>query len=507
MQVYFSHSYRDGTINKYFFDYFLEQEIPFLADQKSEVWCVAKLERSLIDTTGFISIIPKRVTAEDPQGYSPYIGRELDLARRARIPRLLFVDAQVLARHRLDFPQDAVPFLSDGLEQGAEQHSRAVRSFRKNIEAAFTMRRDFKQRNAIVVAAEGAPLRKAADDIEEILRRAGFDVARPSGKRSEGRGLDDIRLLETLWRAELCVFILGKRLSEAHVALAMAHANCIPSVRLQFDPQSTDCHPELSGVIRWGLHDDMLVAFNEQLMSYQAGLVSLDDPSKISQMQYKQRSENLWKLEDGPGLADHVHPDHNFVRDEVSRVREEMDTALGRISDRAKTLDLCGLFYDGISRFRCGYEIEQQTDEPGMQSIRTPTQFQTHRTATCLDMACLFASLLEAAGQDPIIAVFDRNQSAHALVGYRLRGEPVLKRATIGDLRNLIALGDAVLFEATGAVESENPVGAETSRERYDKLIRWADAVEAGKRMVMQPDVQLRHFVDIREQREASARR
>jgi hypothetical protein len=506
MQVYFSHSYRDGAINKYFFDYFLDEEIPLLADQKTDVWCVAKLERFLTETTGFISIIPKRVTETDPQGYSPYIGRELDLARRARVPRLLFVDAQVLTHHRLDFPKDAVPFVPDTLEQGADEYVGAVRTFRQKIETAFTIRREYDPKNATVITAEGTKLRKAADDVEEILRREGFDVARLSGKRSEGRGLDDIRLLETLWRAELCVFMLAERLSEAHVALAMAHANCIPSVRQQFDPRSTDLNPPHSGMIRWSSPGDMLVEFRKQLVSYQQGLVRPDELAEIGKMKYRQKKENLWNLEDGPGLVDHVHPDHSFVRDEVSRVRAEIGTALGLIRDREKSMDVCRLIYEGISRFRCGYEIEQQTNVPGMQSIRTPTQFMSHKTATCLDLACLFASLLEAAGQDPLIVVLERMQAAHALVGYRLRDTPVTRHATIGDLKNAIGQGDAVLFEPTGAVESERPVGAETPRERYGKLVTWADAVEAGRRMVIQSDVRLKHLVDVREQRATSRR-
>ena len=45
MQVYFSHSYRDFAINSYFLEHFVEEEIPLQADQKTDVWSVAKLER------------------------------------------------------------------------------------------------------------------------------------------------------------------------------------------------------------------------------------------------------------------------------------------------------------------------------------------------------------------------------------------------------------------------------------------------------------------------------
>lgn len=506
MDIYLSHSYRDGTINEYFRDYFVEEEIPLLADQKSDIWCVAKLERFLTQTTGVISIIPKRVAENDPYGYSPYIGRELSLARRARVPRLIFVDAEVLTHHLNDFPNDAVPFLPDALEEGAPEHASAVRRFRKDIERASTAAQNFKPKHAIVIAADGTKLRKAADDVQEILQWEGFDVLRLSGKHSEGRGLDDIRLLEKLWSAELCVFLIGPRLSEAHIALAMAHAHCIPSVRLQFDPQSTDHHPTISGLIRWSQHADMLLQFREQLLSYKRGLVRAENLSEVGQMKYRRKKENLWNLDDGPGLVDHVHPDHGFVRDAIARVRTAMGMGLSLIRDRENTMDVCRLIYEDISRFRHVYEIEQHTDVPGMQSIRTPTQFTVHRTGTCLDLACLFASLLETADQDPVLAVFESPLAAHALVGYRVRNAPRSTYTTIGDLRNTVTQGDIVLFEATGAVEAESPVGAETPAERHDKLITWTDAVEAATRMVLDPDLRLKHFIDVREQRAASSR-
>src|SRR5512145_178036 len=108
MHVYFSHSYRDRAINAPFLEQFVEEEIPLVADEKSDVWCVAKLERYMREMTGFVSIIPRRASEQDPGGYSPYIGYELNLARRARVPRLLLVDQEVLKHHQLDFPEDAV---------------------------------------------------------------------------------------------------------------------------------------------------------------------------------------------------------------------------------------------------------------------------------------------------------------------------------------------------------------------------------------------------------------
>ena len=94
----------------------MQEDIPLRADQKTDVWCVAKLERYLAESTGFISVIPRRPAFIRIQVATPrYIGRELNLARRARVPRLLFIDEKVLKRHRLEFPVDAVSFDADAL--------------------------------------------------------------------------------------------------------------------------------------------------------------------------------------------------------------------------------------------------------------------------------------------------------------------------------------------------------------------------------------------------------
>jgi hypothetical protein len=507
MQVYFSHSYRDVAINGYFLEHFVDEEIPLQADQKTDIWCVAKLERYLSETTGFVSVIPHRPTEQDPGGYSPYIGQELNLARRARVPRLLFVDEQVLSRHRLDFPEDAVPFRPGALDSERVRHSQAISAFGQRLETAYRPSRGPHRNEATVVAGEGTALREAGQDVAEILERADYRVTLLSGRRP-GRGLEDIRLLETLWGAELCAFVLGARLSDVHVALAMAHAHGIPSVRLQYDPRATECSPSLSGLIPWRTRDEMLFEFTRQLKSYMEGLVrpvdlalsstAAEAARSIGTMKWQRRAENLWDISDGQALVSHVHPDHSFVRDEVDRVRSQLNKALGRMDGREGSMEVCTLLYNGLQRHRFGYEIEAATGVARSQVIRTPTQIATHRTATCIDLACLFASLLEAAAQSPLVVVLEGPGFAHALAGYRARGEPAWDNRGIGDLRGALARRDAVLFEATGAAEAEAPVGAETAEERVGKLLGFMDATAAAARMLEQPDVRLKHFVDIR---------
>jgi hypothetical protein len=509
MQVYFSHSYRDVNINSYFIDRLVEEEIPLRADQKSDVWCVAKLERYMAETTGFLSIIPKRSTEKDAAAYSPYIGHELSLARRARVPRLLFVDEEVFKRHRLDFPEDAVTFRPDDLDAGKARHGEKIRGFRQALETVYRPARPAKPRQATVVAGEGRTLRSAAQEVAEILRREGYGVSQVAG-RFPGRGLEDIRLLEMLWEADLCVFLLGERLSDVHIVLAMAHSHCIPSLRLQYDSTATDTNPSLSGLIRWRALDDMLVEFNGQLTSYQAGFVqpvemalsstSRDAVERLGTMKRRRplREEDIWDIGDGPALIAHVHPNHTFVRDEVDRVRAQLNKALGLVEGREGCMEICALLYEGVRRRGYGYEIEQPTDTPGTQVIRSPTQIAAHATATCIDIACLFASLLEAAGQNPLIVVLEGPGFSHALAGYRVRGEPIWDNRGMGDLRGAVARRDALLFEATGAVHSDRPVGAENPEERITKVLSFEDARKAGEKMLKKDEVRLKHFVDVR---------
>jgi hypothetical protein len=512
MHVYFSHSYRDVAINSYFLQHFVDEDIPLRADQKTDVWCVAKLERYLSETTGFVSIVSCRPTDADVGGFSSYIGHELNLARRARVPRLLFVDQQVLSRHPLDFPEDAVPFHPGALDDERERHGDAIRSFTKALETAHRASPVWSSNEATLVVAEGATLRDAGLDVAEVLKRAGYGVTLLFGNRP-GRGLEDIRLLETLWRAQLCVFIMGQRLSDAHIALAMAHAHCIPSIRMEYDGRSADTSPSLAGVIRWANPDDMLLEFSRQLTSYQKGLVEpveiansstpTDAARSIGTMNWAHRPENVWDVDDGAALARHVHPDHMFVRDEVDRVRAQVGSALGRVASREGAMEVCALLYEGMLRHRFGYELEQPGGAPGTQLIRTPRHIVAHRTATCIDVACLFASMLEAAGQNPLLVVLEGPEFAHALAGYRVPGEPSWEHRGVSDLRGAVARRDAVLFEATGAVEADEPVGDEAPAERRGKLIAsFEDAKRAAERMLMRGDVHLRHFVDIRQQRE-----
>ncbi|MDC8014149.1 hypothetical protein [Tahibacter soli] len=505
MHFYFSHSYRDVAVNSYFLEHFVQRDIPLYADQKSAIWCVAKLERYLHETSGFVSIVSRRPSEDDPAAYSRYISQELNLARRARVRRLLFVDEHVLERHTLDFPEDAVSFNPAALDDDRERHLAAISAFQRGTGTAGEQAHRSRPRNqATLVVDDGPANRDLADGVGELLRRERFEVRQIAPTRRT-RALDDVRLLETLWRSELCVFVLGARLSNAHVALAMAHAHCIPSVRLQLDPRADNCEPSLTGLIRWRSAEEALIEVRRQLASYRGGFVEpveiardstvADAARSVGTTYWEPTKHDLWNAEDGPGLLHHVRPGDPLVQDQVNRARHGIGKALGTDRSRTFSMLVCRTLYDGLKRHRFVYEIEPRTGHgPGVQQIRPPGLIEQSKAATCIDLACLFAAQIEAAGQNALVLVLEVRQSRHALVGFRALDEPALRSdCGIGELRGALQRGDIVLFEATGAVEADD----HGDEPRHDKLLDFMAAKAAAERYMSQDPIRLIHTLDV----------
>jgi hypothetical protein len=138
-----------------------------------------------------------------------------------------------------------------------------------------------------------------------------------------------------------------------------------------------------------------------------------------------------------------------------------------------------------------------------LQAIRTPTDISRAGSATCIDTTCLFASLLKAAGQNPVIAlveISDQGKSrAHSLVGYvPPNGFSLPAQSRIEDLRAALDREDVILLESTGFLESEQPVGAETIEERRnnDKMLDFLTAKQSAERLV-KSDIALRFVADL----------
>lgn len=501
MEAYFSHSYRDVPINTYFSELFTNAGISLRADQKTDVWCVAKLERYLFEMDGFVSIIPRRIAADESITYSPYIARELMLARRSRGPRILFVDGELLAQFQPQFPSWAVPFFHEDPGTERTRHMAVIDAFRRTLGRQGRARRPYQPKLATVVAGNEPALRDAASHVAAILRA---DDYAPSVKSAASMddAFDNIDVFESMLDSELCVFVLGKELSYSDLYLAMAHAHCIPSVRLRHDPGATTADPELSGVVRWTSAADLKPQFLKVFQNYLSAFEQPSTEGDLQRLATPASGGDKWDPNDGPGLLAHIRPEESYVSDRVTGVLRSIDRAG---PSRTRSDQVCRALYDRIKRDRFYYTFEPVTSQPVVQLIRSPAEIGALNCGTCLDFACLFASLLEAAYEQPVIVVTSSTRGAHAVTGY-LAPDAVTWDASprIGDIRAALKRGELVLFETTGAVEvRDRTVAAETEAERREggNMLDYQTAKDAATRLMLEPDIQLRHFVDVRQLR------
>jgi hypothetical protein len=498
MEAYFSHSYRDVPVNTYFSELFTKAGITLRADQKTDVWCVAKLERYLFEMDGFVSIIPRRIAADESITFSPYIARELMLARRSRGPRILFVDGQILAQFQSQFPSWAMPFFHDDPGTEHNRHVAAIDAFRRTLGRDYARaQRPYKPKLATIVAGNEPPLRDAASHVAAILRDQDYAPSVKSAVSMDD-AFDNIDVFESMLDSELCVFVLGKELLYSDLYLAMAHAHCIPSVRLRHDPGATSADPELSGVVRWTSSADLKPQFLKVFKNYLSAFEQPSSEGDLQRLATPTSGGDQWNPNDGPGLLRHIRPEESYVSDRVTGVMRGIE---GAGASRTHSDQVCRGLYDRIKQDHFYYTFEPVTSQPVVQRIRPPAEIDALNCGTCLDFACLFASLLEAAHQQPVIVIARSPRGAHAVTGY-LAPDAVTWDAPprIGDLRAALKRGELVLFETTGAVEVRGrTVAAETEKERREggDMLDYRTAKDAATRLMIETDIELQHFVDV----------
>jgi hypothetical protein len=502
MQAYFSHSYRDVPINTYFSQLFETAGITLRADQKTDVWCTAKLERYLFEMDGFVSIIPRRSAADESITYSPYIARELMLARRSRGPRILFVDGQLLTQFRSHFPPWAVPFFHEAPETERVRHTKAIEEFRKTLGSGVRLPRTYTPKRATVICGNESGLRDAASHVAAILRSEDYS---PTVKNaaSMDEAFDDIDVFESMLDSELCVFVLGKELSYSDLLLAMAHAHCVPSVRLRHDPEATSADPELSGVVRWTSPAQLKPQFLKVFQNYLSAFERPSGEDDLQRLATPVATGDEWDPSDGPGLLTHIRPENSYVSDRVNGVMRGLLTG---DPSRIQSDHVCRSLYDRIKRDRFYYTFEPASSRMTVQRIRPPDEIDALNCGTCLDFACMFASLLEAAHEQPVVVVIRNARGAHAVAGY-LAPDAVTwdEPPTLGDLRGAMNRGEIVLFETTGAVEVRGrTVAAETESERKEggDMLDYRTAKSAATRLILQSDLEMQHFVDVHQLRQ-----
>lgn len=124
----------------------------------------------MFEMDGFVSIIARRAGANESLTYSPHIGRELMLARRARTPRILFVDDQVLNLYREAFPATAIPFFHEAPETELTHHVEMISQFRKTLAGGGARPpRQYVARQVTVITGPGSMQRDASSLIAAIF--------------------------------------------------------------------------------------------------------------------------------------------------------------------------------------------------------------------------------------------------------------------------------------------------------------------------------------------------
>ncbi len=122
---------------------------------------------------------------------------------------------------------------------------------------------------------------------------------------------------------------------------------------------------------------------------------------------------------------------------------------------RQRVWEITSAIYAAVCNLGITYAVPPASFERDGQKIRLPGQILANGVATCLDTTMLFASVLEQAGLNPIVAL----PHEHAVAGVWLQPEElstiVVDEAEI--LRKRIQLNELLLFETTLATQSPAP--------------------------------------------------
>jgi very-short-patch-repair endonuclease len=118
-----------------------------------------------------------------------------------------------------------------------------------------------------------------------------------------------------------------------------------------------------------------------------------------------------------------------------------------KAGSRQRVWEIASAIYAAICNLGISYSVPPASFERDGQKIRLPSQILENRVATCLDCTMLFASALEQAGLNPIVAL----PKGHAVIGVWLQPEE-LSTIVIDEaetLRKRIQLKELVLIETT----------------------------------------------------------
>ena len=135
---------------------------------------------------------------------------------------------------------------------------------------------------------------------------------------------------------------------------------------------------------------------------------------------------------------------------------------------RQRVWEITSAIYTAICNLGVRYSLPPASFEHDGQKVRLPSQILDGKVATCLDLSLLFASALEQAGLNPVVAL----PKEHALTGVWLQPEDlssiVVDEAEV--LRKRADLDELVLVETTCVTNHPSPPFSRAVKAAMDTL-------------------------------------
>jgi Protein of unknown function (DUF4011)/AAA domain len=196
-------------------------------------------------------------------------------------------------------------------------------------------------------------------------------------------------------------------------------------------------------------------------------------------------------------LAAFVAPNHPALPPVLQDVAARLQQATGRTAldgyqsrQPSRALAIAAAVHDAIVVRGITYVQAPPSFERVGQKVRTPEQVLGERLGTCLDLAVLYAALLEHAGLHPFLVLV----RGHAFVGVWLTdgSAPEVAFGPAVELRKRLELGALVVIECTAACASNAAafaVATEQARQRLldDDAFQVAIDVVVARRQGIRP--------------------
>ena len=189
-------------------------------------------------------------------------------------------------------------------------------------------------------------------------------------------------------------------------------------------------------------------------------------------------------LSHAPLRAAFVTPNHPQINELISKISdkkgEQKDSysIVGYSWGQEEILKTAECMFEVIKEQEIAYVISKRGFHMSHQRIRLVDEILTSKQANCLDMSYLFASVLEALGLNPIIAI----TKSHAFAGFWLNDkdlqQSVIKAKDFLRKHTNSEQKEIVMFECTDATKGAKNTFEDACNDVYEIINREEDSVE-----------------------------